>query len=251
MDSRVRRGQVLVIAALAISLTILTTQMYLYSLSARRIDAENDYLSDYILSLEQGTKNVAIASLANITSGGATSVLEENMNRWEVFTSGDYRYGKCSLNLTMESENAYTDGIWQSWGISGTGYSSASVTIGLGVNGKGVEVCLSSTINITTKITATASYTALGGNSKQIEVAINLSNEALPASASTISVEYNKTTIWEDASSLGDYSETDYGNGTYKYRFTDDVTKTQIPVRVRVTDRRGIIVQTETLAEES
>ena len=49
MDSRVRRGQVLVIAALAISLTILTTQMYLYSLSARRIDAENDYLSDYIL----------------------------------------------------------------------------------------------------------------------------------------------------------------------------------------------------------
>ena len=48
---KARKGQVLVVAALAIALTILSVQSYLYSLSKQRITPQNDYLSEYLLSI--------------------------------------------------------------------------------------------------------------------------------------------------------------------------------------------------------
>jgi len=63
-----RRGQVLVIAALAIALSILAVQVYLYDLSETSISSNFDSLSDYILSIKQGSGHVVEASL--VDSGG-------------------------------------------------------------------------------------------------------------------------------------------------------------------------------------
>jgi len=67
MRSR-RRGQVLVIAALAIALSILAVQVYLYDLSETSISSNFDRLSDYILSIKQGSSHVVETSL--VDSGG-------------------------------------------------------------------------------------------------------------------------------------------------------------------------------------
>ncbi len=66
---RGRRGQVLVIAALAIALTLLSTQAYVYQLS--RLEASSPYssLGDYILGVEQGSKHVVVASLIGEEGG--------------------------------------------------------------------------------------------------------------------------------------------------------------------------------------
>ena len=64
MRSR-RKGQVLVIAALAIALSILAVQVYLYDLSETSISSNFDSLSDYILSIEQGSGHVVETSLVD------------------------------------------------------------------------------------------------------------------------------------------------------------------------------------------
>lgn len=63
-----RKGQVLVIAALAIALSILAVQVYLYDLSETSISSNFDSLSDYILSIEQASGHVVETSL--VDSGG-------------------------------------------------------------------------------------------------------------------------------------------------------------------------------------
>lgn len=60
-----RKGQVLVIAALAIALSILAVQVYLYDLSETSISSNFDSLSDYILSIEQGSSHVVETSLVD------------------------------------------------------------------------------------------------------------------------------------------------------------------------------------------
>ena len=58
-----KRGQVLIIAALAIALSILAVQVYLYDLSETSISSNFDSLSDYILNVEQGSGHVVETSL--------------------------------------------------------------------------------------------------------------------------------------------------------------------------------------------
>jgi len=58
-----KRGQVLIIAALAIALSILAVQVYLYDLSETSISSNFDSLSDYILNVELGSGHVVETSL--------------------------------------------------------------------------------------------------------------------------------------------------------------------------------------------
>ena len=62
------RGQVLIIAALAIALSIIALQVYLYDLRETSVSSYFDSLSDYILSVEQGSGHVVETSL--IDGGG-------------------------------------------------------------------------------------------------------------------------------------------------------------------------------------
>ena len=42
-----------------------------------------------------------------------------------------------------------------------------------------------------------------------------------------------------------DYSETDYGNGTYAYSFIVTFPGSQVQVRMQAFDRRGVFVRAE------
>ena len=244
------RGQVLVVAALAIALTILSVQYYLYDLSTQKLTPQNDYLSDYILSIKQGTEHIITGSLVNISNSGASTNLEYNLDRWTEFLANDYRFGTPLLASTPEAASPYSDGIWLEWGTTGVGVSSICSDFVLDISGRDVEVNWDFSINKTAKVTCIGGYTDLGGITKQFDLTLNLVNEQVPCLASSVIMHYNKTTTWEDPSSLGSYSFIDYGNGTYVYSFTDDVDKLQVPIRVQVVDQRGVYVRTEQLLEE-
>ena len=250
MSSRRVRGQVLVLAALTLSLAILSTQAYIYRRSRTEASADWSALSDYVLSIEQGSRHVVVASLINISQGGAASNLGGNLDRWETFVSGDYQFGRCDLNATPASQPPYSGGIWLNWGTNGRGVSSASADFTLNISGRGAEVDWSFTQNITTTAVISGSYTRGLGNIKQVTVLLNLLNEGAPALAGRVTLAYLSGGTWRDPAELGSYSRQDFGNGTYRYSFTDAIPGNQVQVRVQVHDRRGIYVQAEASLSE-
>jgi hypothetical protein len=246
MLTKRRKGQVLVVAALAIALTILTTQAYVYELNNMKISSEHGLLSDYILGIKQESRHVVTASLVNVSHGGAASNFEANLERWEVFVAGGYSLGRCDLNATLASSTTYSDGIRLDWGANGSGVSSACADFALNLGGRGVEVDWGFTVNMTSRVEVSGSYDDLGDDSKQVSVSVNLENEGASALAWTIVLEYLKSGSWEDPKNLGSYAKLDSGNGTYRYTFIDTIPGTFVRVRVRVNDLRGVFVETET-----
>jgi hypothetical protein len=244
-----RRGQVLVVAALAIALTILSTQAYVYRLSRTRISPEHNHLCDYVLCIEQGSSHAVTASLVNVSRGGATSNLRANLDRWESFVAADYSLGRCELNATPASEPPYSEGVWLDWGIDGEGVSSAWADFTMNLSGMGVEVDDRFTVNVTTRVIVSGSYTTIENDNKEIAMVVNLLNEAEPALSGSIGLEYLESPgQWLEPTQIQSY--TDYGNGTYRYIFTESVAGTEVQVRAQVTDQRGVFVQAEaTLVE--
>ncbi len=240
-----RKGQVLVVAALAIALTILTTQAYVYELNRTKIFSEHGLLGDYILGIRQESRHVVTASLVNVSRGGAASNFKANLERWEVFVAGGYSLGRCDLNATPASSPPYSDGIWLDWGTNGSGVSSACADFALNLSGRGVEVDWSFTINVTSSVDVSGSYDDLGDDSKEVYVSVNLENEGSPALAGSIVLEYLKSGSWEDPKNLGSYMELDCGDGTYRYTFVDTIPGTFVRVLVQVNDLRGVFVEAE------
>ena len=250
MCRKSHRGQVLVLAALTISLAILSTQVYVYRRSRVEVSANWDALSDYLLSIEQGSRHVIVASLINVSNRGAHSNLRGNLDRWESLVVGDYQYGRCDLNATAVSQIPYSEGVRLDWGIDGKGVSSASADFFLNLSGKGAEIVMNYKVNITTTALVSGSFVSLGGNFKQVTVLFNLLNEGEPALAESIYIAYSKEAIWWDPSLLESYSRQDFGNGTYLYSFNDDIPGNQVTVRFQTYDRRAVLVQVEATLHE-
>lgn len=245
-----RRGQILVVAAFSISILLLSANVYIYRNS--RIDVSPRYstLTDYAQQIRLGSIHAVTASLVNVSDGGASSNLGDNMVRWESFTRGDYRFGICDLNATLGFQVPYSDGIWLDWGISGVGVSSAYVDFTLDIGGRGAEIDWAFPVNKTTEIRTLGSYTVISGNLKNVTVTLYVLNEDSPALAQSTMLEYLRTELWNDASQEGDYAIMDYGNGTYRFTFSADVPGEQIDIRMRINDVRGVFVEAqETLVE--
>lgn len=241
-----RKGQVLVVAALAIALTILTTQAYVCELNRTKISSEHCLLGDYILGIKKESKHVVTASLVNVSCGGNASNFEANLERWEIFVAGGYSLGRCDLNTTPASSPRYSEGIRLDWGANGSGVSSACTDFALNLSGRGADVYWGFSVNVTTRVEVSGSYNDLGDDSKEVSVSVNLENEGAPALAESIVLEYLKLGNWEDPRNLGSYTELDCGDGTYRYTFVDTILGTFVRVRVRVYDFRGVFVEAET-----
>jgi len=250
MRASSRRGQVLIVAAFAISILLLSTNVYIYRNS--RIDASPAYgtLIDYAQHIRLGSIHAVTASLVNVSNGGPSSNLGDNLDRWEAFTRGDYRFGICDLNATLGSQVPYSDGIWLDWGTSGVGVSSAYVDFTLGIGGRGAEVDWAFSVNKTTEIRTLGSYTVVSGNQKNVTVTLDVLNEDSPALAQSTTLEYLKSGQPMDASQEGDYAIMDYGNGTYRFTFSALVPGNKITIHMRINDMRGVFVEAqETLSE--
>lgn len=239
------RGQVLVLASLAIALVILSTQAYVYRLSRSEVSSGYDSLSDYTLSIEQGSRHAVVASLANVSDGGASSSMGVILDEWEAFVAGDYSFGRCEINASLASQPPYSDGIWLEWGVPGEGVSSAYADFTLNLSGRGAEIDWGFGLNVTTKILVNGSYSVILGDEKEVTVDLSVLNDGSPALAGSTTLLYFKAGEWTDATGLGNFTATDYGTGSYRYTFIDTITEDPIQVRVQVYDLRGVFVQAE------
>ncbi len=245
-----RSGQVLIVAAFAISIILLSTNVYIYRNS--RIDTSSAYstLIDYAQHIRLGSIHAVTASLVNVSNGGASSNLGGNMVRWESFTRGDYRFGVCDLNASLGSQAPYSDGVWLDWGTSGVGVSSAYVDFTLNISGRGAEIDWAFSENRTTEMRVSGSYTVIVGDQKDVTVTMSMLNEGSPALAQSSTLEYLDAGLWNDASLEGDYTAMDYGNGTYRFTFSANSPGAQVDIRMQAIDVRGVFVQAqESLSE--
>ena len=190
MVRRSRKGQQLIICALFISILVFSTQVYVYRQDRSNPSLGYSYLTDYTLGFRQGSRHAVVASLVNVSNGGPSSNMGDFLDRWAAFAAQDYRFGMCSLNATLASQAPYSDGILLDWGTSGVGVSSAYSDFTLNISGRGADVDLGFSVNVTTKVELAGSYVDLGGNRKEVTLNVDITNEGQPALAGSRTLEY-------------------------------------------------------------
>jgi hypothetical protein len=98
-------------------------------------------------------------------------------------------------------------------------------------------------MNITSTISIESTYKIVSGDTKQINVTVNLLNEAQPALAKQVTIYYKSLNGWLIPNATNNYEIVDYGNGTYIASFNADVTLQNVEVSAHVLDQREIYVQ--------
>jgi len=239
-------GQVLIVAALVISLIIISTVTYVYELATVENYSESMVSSEYILMIQAGSKHVLISSLSNITHNGAYSVLEENLQRWCLLISKQYTFGRSILNYALVETPPYSNGLWVSWTSNGYGVSSACANFSLWVSDQSITMEKSYFLNVSTILQIRGEFSPLNEGEKQVLVLVNLSDEDMPALAKSVSVAYRELDVWVET----EYILTDYGNGTYRVLFSAFIPSDAVEVSLRVTDQRGIFVMANTTCVE-
>lgn len=203
-------------------------------------ESERDSLVDF-----EG--EVTIESYYN---GETVADLDSYLVRWESFVGGDYAYGLCYLNSTPASQASYSEGIWLDWGEDGIGVTGACSDYTFNISGRGAEIDLSFTVNMTTRVQVSGSFEDMGGDNKAVTATMQLTNDGSPALYRDITPEVMTSAGWTDMTALGDYVEQDHGNGTYTYTFTSDISGSNVPVRFMVHDKRGVYVMAEVTLNE-
>ena len=238
--SRRNSGQILLIAAFIMASLLLSAQLYVLEVGKISTETETDSVNDFILAVDMGSKHVVVGSLANISDGGPNSILESNLEKWSLIIGRQYRFGKNVLNYTLRESSPYSSGVWISWSTNGFGTSSAYVNFTYTLKDREVDVVHPYLINVTSSILIEGSYRTISGDTKQVNVTIDVLNEGQPALAKQISVYYKLSDSWLTPSN---YTIMDYGNGTYIASFTADIPSATVEVSARVVDQRGIFVQ--------
>ena len=243
--SRRNRGQVLVITALVVIMLLLSAVIYVNEtlkntpVSKPEVDAD-------LSAVRQVALHTVVSALANVSNGGNTTVLAEDLDMLESALASHCCSGAILVvNSALASTSPYEDGFWVSWGDSGDGVSSACAQFTLNSTGARVDNYLEYTVNITSALNVVGDYERLTGYLKEVNLTCTVTNEGGNALAEAFTVYYEydgslSTQNWIQASP----SLTDYGNGTYLIQFTAETMHRNDPMLVSVhcLDTRGISV---------
>lgn len=221
---------------------LVSAQIYIVDVGKITGETDSD-LSDFIIGLKLGSRHVVVGSLANITNGGAAGVLAVNLQTWSSVLSRQYLFGKNVLNHTLYEASPYSSGIWMDWGTNGVGISSAYANFTYKLSDRETQTDQSYFMNITTMVTVESLFQTLSGDTKQVNVTINLLNEAEPALAKQVTIYYRVLGSWQIPNAVNNYQTTDYGNGTYRSSFVADIPATTVEVSSRIVDQRQILTQ--------
>lgn len=242
-------GQILLIAAFIMASLLLSAQLYILEAGKISGDMNADALNDLMLNVKLGSRHVVTGSLANISNGGANDILQQNLLEWAEFIGNQYLLGKNNIAFTLEETPPYSSGIWLSWGTNGYGISSAYADLVHSLAGRETNADLTYSVNVTTSLLIASVNQGLNETARQVDVTINILNEAHPALAEQITVYYRVSNAWLVPGSANDYRLQDYGNGTYVASFTAIATLID-EVSVHATDCRGIFVQANATSTE-
>lgn len=242
-------GQILLIAAFIMASLLLSAQLYILEVGKISGDMNSDALNDFMLDVKLGSRHVVIGSLANISNGGASDILEQNLLEWVEFIGSQYLQGKSTMNFALEETAPYSSGTWLSWGVNGSGVSSAYAEFVHSLDGREANVDLTYSVNVTTSLLISSVNQGLNETARQVDVTINILNEAYPALVKQVTVYYRVSSTWLIADSASGYRLQSYGNGTYVASFTA-IAALIDEVSVHAIDYRGIYVQANVTSTE-
>ena len=112
--------------------------------------------------------------------------MEQNLQGWMEFIGSQYLQGKNTMDFTLEETAPYSSGIWLSWGTNGYGISSAYADFVHSLDGREANVDLAYSVNVTTALLIASVNQGLNETARQVDVTINILNEAHPALAEQI-----------------------------------------------------------------
>jgi len=250
MRKRTNSGQILLIAAFIMASLLVSAQLYILEVGKTSSEIESDSLSDFILSIQFGSRNVVAGSLANISNGGLSNTLELNLEEWAAFIANQYSHGKSVLDYTLRDTAPYSSGIWLDWSQNGYGVSSAYVNFTHTLSGLEVNVDHSYLMNTTTTLLIASTNRRLSENARQVNVTINVLDEADSALAKQITVYYRVSNSWLIPDTANNYTLLDYGNGTYLASFVATFPTESVEVSAHIVDYRDIHVQANATSTE-
>jgi hypothetical protein len=241
MNTHNNSGQMLLVAALAISLIIASTTAYVYDVGKPAVSVTGvNSLKEFVLSIQLGSKHIIIGALSNISKGGQESVLSTMLEKWASFIESRCLFGKIVLHYTTTNVSPYSSGVWLFWGDNGFGVSSASVSFNFYLDSKETVVHSIYNVNVTTALKIQGTYSNLSESQKLVDTVCHVFNDGASALAQNFTVFYESTSGWQKVSH---YSLLDFGNGTYTLSFTVPNIR---QVSVLTNDLRNIWVMANT-----
>ena len=225
----------LVIAALVVTLLLLSTALYVSEVEKNAAVYEqrvNPAFSEYKL----GIMHTVISSLVNVSNGGSATVLGANLDQFKGIVEANSFNAMVTMDCTLLNSTPYQNGIWISWGTNGRGTSSAYVNLVLNASATSSDYYSEYAVNVTSEIEVNGYYSVLTGSMKQVNLTCNVLNEGKPALAQNFTVYYEQdgSLLPEEWVQVTSPSLTDYGNGTYTLSFTAETTNPDDPMLVSV-----------------
>ncbi len=236
-------GQILLIAAFIMASLLLSAQLYVLEVGEFSGDNESEFVKDFLLSVELGSRHAVVGSLANVSNGGAISILELNLREWQIFVDSQFLYGKSVLSYTVVETASHSSGMRLFWGNNGYGISSACANFTHEFSGRDTDIEQSFFLNITTSSVITSTNRRLSGTTRQVNVTISVLNEGETALARQITVYYRVYNDWLIPDESNNFTLQNYGNGTYLASFTADFPTSEVEVSSHIIDCRDIFVQ--------
>jgi hypothetical protein len=241
----------MIVAALAIATLISSTTLYVYELSKETSTSQSLSVSNSVLALKQTTRNAMIASLVNISNGGETTVLADNLDELSEGFQRLNTFGICDLAYTLPNNSRYNEGVWLLWNTSSIGISSVYSGFTLRIYGMTENVTLNYASNVTTSVAINGYFTRLSGEEKLVNLTCIVYNDGAPALARNMTFFYEQLGSWIRVGFEDGLSIVDYGNGTYRIAFVAQTSATELQVSVHVHDLRGVFVQANATCTES
>lgn len=239
---RRRSGQILIIAVLVVSLLMLSTQLYIYEVGRPLEDIDGANVNEFVLAVKLASRHIVTGSLANISVGGANSILSANLERWASFTDELYQFGKPNVSYALGDIAPYNNGTLLLWGVNGYGSSSAYVDVDFALQDHQTTLRLSFAVNVTLSLQSRGDYETIHDNVKRVNILCDVLSEGTPALAENVTVLFFSGS-WQRADAQSAYSFTDYGNGTYSTAFEADIPEESFIIATQVRDSRMIHVQ--------
>ena len=238
-------GQVLIITSLIVVMLLLAAVIYIGDVGKkvpRYVTESNAVFS----AVRVGAVHTLISALANVTNGGSSSVMVEDLDKFRAALSDQSSSAIVYMDYVLNNVSPYIDGIWLSWGTDGRGVSSAYASFYVNYSSSSAERYSEFDVIVTSEITVDGSYVLVDGSTKQVSVAFTLLNEDTPAMASSFTIRYKTSGF----STPGDWitptspSIRDFGNGTQLVSFSVSNQTQADPLLVSVysRDSRGISV---------
>jgi hypothetical protein len=226
---------------------LLSTALYVADAqkSQLKYTSESDL---YLPFYKQGLRHTIISALVNISNGGDTSVLDANLNQFNMFTVEHSYDAFFTSEFTLRNIAPYINGVWTTQNSSGIAVVSSYVSFSIVSSGTS-ETCSSAyDIEVTSRLAVSGMYRLLNGTEKQVELTCSLFNEGQAALAEgfRFSYENDGSLEPENWTLVEEPNIVDNGNGTYTFTFIIITDQPDDPVLVWVScqDQRGILLQT-------